>query len=245
MRSSIPFTKPYFGKTEERALLSVFRSGKVGGNGYYCQLLEKEFCSQFGSRYAIAVNSCTSSLELACAVIGIRSGDKVICPSFSFVSTASAIVRQGGKPVFVDIVPDTFNIDPALIEKAVSKRTRAIIVVHYAGVACEMDKIMDIAKRRNLVVIEDAAHAIGAKFKNRFLGTIGDIGCFSFHETKNIVCGEGGLFVTRHARFAKCAEIFCEKGTNRLSFLKGEVKKYTWVGEGSSFVLSDLLVLCP
>jgi len=219
----------------------ILRSEKIGGNGLYCHRFSVALQRKIMCRFAIPVTSCTAALEMALFLIGLKPGDEVICPSFAFVSTANAIVRQNGVPVFVDINEETFNIDENKIEQALSVRTRAIMVVHYAGMACAMDKIMTIAKRRKLIVIEDAAQALGAKYRSGYLGTIGDMGCFSFHETKNIVCGEGGAFVTNAKKIYKSAEIYCEKGTNRSAFLRGEIDKYTWVGEGTSLVLSDLL----
>lgn len=180
-------------------------------------------------------------MELAAMVIGLKPGDEVILPSFTFVTTASSVVREGATPVFVDIDEDTWNINPALIEAKITPRTRAIFPVHYAGQGCDMDAIMDIARRHNLFVVEDAAQGIGASYSGRPLGTIGDIGCLSFHTTKNIVGGEAGAFVTNDDKLAEMAEIVREKGTNRAKFLRGEVDKYTWVALGSSFVPSDLL----
>jgi dTDP-4-amino-4,6-dideoxygalactose transaminase len=184
--------------------------------------------------------SCTASLEMAAQLCETGPGDEVIMPSYTFVSTASAFVRMGAKPIFVDIRPDTLNIDEKLIEKAISPRTKAICVVHYAGVACEMDTIMDIAKRHKLKVVEDAAQGVNSWYKGRALGSIGDLGCYSFHETKNFICGEGGALCINNTDLIQRAEIIRDKGTNRQRFFRGEVDKYTWMDVGSSYVPSEL-----
>lgn len=235
------FNRPFLGEEEIEAASECIRSGQVSGNGPTSRELERRLCQFLKAKYTLTTTSCTSALELSMMVLNIGRGDEVICPSFTFVSVANAIVRQGARPVFVDIEEETFNIDPEKIKDVVSKTTKAIIPVHYAGAACEMDVIMNIAKERNLKVVEDAAHAIGAKYNGRFLGTIGDIGCFSFHGTKNLVCGEGGAFVCNNPDIYRKAEIIREKGTDRSAFLRGEVDKYTWVSKGSSFVMSDIL----
>jgi dTDP-4-amino-4,6-dideoxygalactose transaminase len=185
--------------------------------------------------------SCTHALELAMMSLGIGPGDEVILPSFTFTSTANVIVRQGAVPVFVDIDPHTYNIDPECVEAAVTPRTKAIIPVHYAGQGCDMEAIDAIAKRHGLVVVEDAAQGVGASWNGRALGTIGDIGCYSFHSTKNVTCGEGGALLTNDDALAHKAEMIREKGTNRAAFLRGEIDKYSWVSLGSSFVLADAL----
>jgi len=184
--------------------------------------------------------SGTAALELACAVL-LKRGHEVIMPSFTFSSCANAVMLVGAKPIFVDIDISTYNINPVEIEKHISKKTKAIMVVHYAGMACNMEKIMAIATKNNLLVIEDAAHALGAKYKNKYLGTIGDVGCFSFHGTKNVSVGEGGFFATNERDISKTAEVVREKGTNRSSFMRGERRKYSWVRVGRSLVLSDIL----
>jgi dTDP-4-amino-4,6-dideoxygalactose transaminase len=185
--------------------------------------------------------SCTAALEMAALLCGLGPGDEAILPSYTFVSTANAVALRGATPVFVDIRPDTLNIDERLIEAAITPQTRAIFPVHYAGVACEMDEIMAIARRHNLLVVEDAAQGVFAKYKDRWLGAIGHLGCYSFHETKNFSCGEGGALVVNDPELEKRAEILRQKGTNRSQFLRGQVDKYTWVDIGSSYVLSDLL----
>ena len=240
-KDKLVFNKPFFGDEEIKAASKCIRSGQICGNGLVSGELERQLCRFLKVKYALTTTSCTSALELSTMVLDVGPGDEVICPSFTFVSVANAVVRQGARPVFVDIEEETFNIDPEKTKKAISKRTKAIILVHYAGVACQMNEIMKIARKRNLKVVEDAAHAIGAKYKKSLLGTIGDIGCFSFHGTKNLVCGEGGAFVCNDPKIYKKAEMIREKGTNRSAFLRDEVDKYTWVSKGSSFVMSDIL----
>ena len=237
----LKFHMPFLGIEEEKAVLDTLRSCNLAGAGVKSQLLEDYICKKLGVKYALTVNSGTSALELAMMVLGVKPGDEVIMPSFTFVSTANAVLRSGGMPVFVDIRENDFNIDPSKIEPAITKRTKAIIVVHYAGVGCDMDKIMALAKKHRLVVVEDAAHAVGAKYRGKYLGTIADIGCFSFHQTKNIACGEGGAFVTQNNKIFNKAEIMREKGTDRSRFLRKEIDKYTWIDCGSSFIMSDLL----
>jgi len=194
----------------------------------------------FGAHKVILTHSCTGALEMAAMLAEIKPGDEVLMPSFTFVTTASAFVRAGAKPVFVDIRPDTLNLDERLLEPAITVRTKAIVPVHYAGVACAMDSIMSLAAAHNLLVVEDAAQAVGATDKGRHLGTIGHLGCYSFHDTKNISSGEGGALVINDDRFTARAEIIRDKGTNRQSFLRGQVDKYTWVDLGSSFLASEL-----
>jgi len=240
-RDKLVFNKPFLGKEEIKAASECIRSDQLCGNGFVSRNLEKRLGQFLNARYVLTTTSCTSALELAMMVLDIGPGDEVICPSFTFVSAANAIIRQGARPVFVDIEEETFGIDPEKLKKALSKKTKAVVPVHYAGINCRIEEIIEISKKNNLKIIEDAAHAIGAKYKNRFLGTRGDIGCFSFHGTKNIVCGEGGAFVCNNAEIYKKAEIIREKGTNRSAFLKGEVDKYTWISGGSSFVMSDIL----
>ena len=196
---------------------------------------------RFGARRILLTTSCTAALEMAALLCGFGPGDEVILPSFTFVSTANAVVLRGATPVFIDIRPDTLNIDERLIEAAITPRTRAIFPIHYAGVGCEMDEIMAIARRHNLLVVEDAAQGVFAQYKGQWLGTIGQMGCYSFHETKNFSCGEGGALIVNDAALEKRAEILREKGTNRSQFLRGQVDKYTWVDIGSSYVPSDML----
>ena len=236
----IPLHKPFWGKEEERAAVLAMRTGSGIGDLSFSQNLAKTLSQYLSVEYTLPTNSGTAALELACATL-LKKGDEVILPSFTFSSCANAILLSGAKPVFVDIDINYYNIDPGEIEKKITSKTRAIMVVHYAGFACEMDKIMEIAKSYHLKVIEDAAHALGAKFRDNYLGTIGDFGCFSFHGTKNAATGEGGAFVTSNQKFTKIAEIIREKGTNRSSFIRGERKKYSWVKVGRSLVLSDIL----
>lgn len=222
-------------------VLNVFAEKKASGDGKYTKLVSKWFKDEYKINQALLVHSGTAALELSAILANLEAGDEVIMPSYTFCSTANAFVLQGAIPVFIDIRPDTLNINEKLIEQAITPKTKAIVPVHYAGVGCEMDTIMDIAKRHNLLVIEDAAQAFDAKYKGKQLGTIGDMGCFSFHETKNIMSGEGGLFVTNNPEYSERAEIIREKGTNRSKFFRGQVDKYTWVDKGSSYLPSDVI----
>ena len=236
----IPFNKPFIAGKELYYVAQAVTRGNLGGDGYYtqacCRLLEEKF----GIPKVLLTPSCTASLEMAAILCELAEGDEVIMPSYTFVSTASAFVREGAKPVFVDIRPDTLNIDENLIEAAITEKTKAICVVHYAGVSCEMDKIVEIAKKHKLVLIEDAAQGVNAFYKGQALGSIGDLGCYSFHETKNFICGEGGALCINNPRYQERAEIIRDKGTNRQKFFRGQVDKYTWVDVGSSFVPSEL-----
>jgi dTDP-4-amino-4,6-dideoxygalactose transaminase len=196
---------------------------------------------RFGASGALLTHSCTAALEMAALLLDLQPGDEVIMPSFTFVSTANAFVLRGATPVFVDIRPDTLNLDETLVESAVTPRTRAIVPVHYAGVACEMDRLLEVARQRNLVVIEDAAHAFLASYKGRLLGSFGHLATFSFHETKNVISGEGGALIINDPRLVERAEILWEKGTDRSRFFRGQVDKYTWVDVGSSFLPGELV----
>ena len=236
----IPLHKPFWGKEEERAAVGAMRSGTGVGDLSYSELLSRELANIIGSTYVLPTSSGTAALELACDCL-LKKGDEVILPSFTFSSCANAILLSGAKPVFCDIDLKTYNIDPGEIRKKITAKTRAIMVVHYAGFACAMDEIGRIAKENDLFVIEDAAHALGAKYKDRYLGSIGDAGCFSFHGTKNAASGEGGAFVTNNKKADRLAEIIREKGTNRSAFMRGEKRKYSWVHVGKSMVLSDIL----
>jgi len=237
---TIPLHKPFWGKEEEKAAVNAMRSGTGVGDLRYSEMLAKRFGKIISEEMVLPTGSGTAALELACAIT-LKKGDEVILPSFTFSSCANAIILSGAKPVFCDIDLHTYNIDSSEIEKKITKKTKAIMIVHYAGFAAEMDKIMSIAKKHGLLVIEDAAHGLGAKYKEKYLGTIGEIGCFSLHGTKNAASGEGGIFVTRQHDFYKMAEIIREKGTNRSSFMRGERKKYSWVNVGRSLILSDIL----
>ncbi|WP_214710815.1 dTDP-4-amino-4,6-dideoxygalactose transaminase [Exiguobacterium sp. s55] len=220
--------------------LQVASKNQICGDGPFTKKCNEWFEGNFGSPKALLTTSCTHALEMAAILIDIKPGDEVIMPSYTFVSTANAFVIRGAKIVFVDIRPDTMNIDENLIEAAITDRTRAIVPVHYAGVACEMDTIMSIASKYNLYVIEDAAQGVMSSYKGKALGTIGDIGCFSFHETKNYSMGEGGAILIQNSKFVERAEIIREKGTDRSRFIRGQVDKYTWVDIGSSYLPSDL-----
>ena len=237
----ICFNVPTFTEKTTEYIKDVFAEKHASGDGKYTKLCNTWFKENLNCKQALLVHSGTAALEMAAILADLNIGDEVIMPSYTFCSTANAFVLQGATPVFIDIRPDTLNINEKLIEQAITNKTKAIVVVHYAGVACEMDTIMDIARRYNLIVIEDAAQAFDSKYKGKQLGTIGDMGCFSFHETKNIMSGEGGLFVTNNPIFAEKAEIIREKGTNRSKFFRGQVDKYTWVEKGSSYLPSDIV----
>lgn len=236
----IPLNKPYWGKEEEALVIKALREGTGIGDLKFNIELSKTLSQILHIKYVLPTSSGTAALDLACQCL-IEPGDEVILPSFTFSSCANAILLSGGKPVFVDIDAKTYNIDPVKIQEKITRKTKAIMVVHYAGMAADMKDIQKIAKKHNLLIIEDAAHTLGATYFNKALGTIGNIGCFSLHGTKNIACGEGGIFVTNHSNILKEAEIVREKGTDRSSFMRGERKKYSWVGVGQSMVLSDIL----
>lgn len=213
---------------------------KLCGDGKYTQLCSQWIEEHTGTKKALLTTSCTHALEMAALLLDIQEGDEVIMPSFTFVSTADAFILRGAKAVFVDIRPDTMNIDEKLIESAITERTKAVVPVHYAGVSCEMDTINDIARRHGLKVVEDAAQGIMSTYKGRALGTLGDYGCYSFHETKNLSMGEGGAILIADSNNIERAEIIREKGTNRSKFFRGEIDKYTWVSQGSSYLPSEL-----
>lgn len=238
--TEIPFNKPYIVGRELYYMAQSVSFGNIAADGYFTKACEEILCTQFKIHRSLMVTSCTSALEMAAILCDLQPGDEVILPSYTFVSTANAIVREGATPVFVDIRPDTMNIDELRIERAITSRTKAIIPVHYAGVACEMDTIMQIADQHDLAVIEDAAQGVHSYYKERALGSIGHLGAYSFHETKNYVCGEGGALCINDKRFEERAEIVRDKGTNRQKFFRGAVDKYTWVDVGSSYVLSEL-----
>ena len=244
----VPFNRPYLTGNEIRYMEDVLHSltegGHISGDGKFTKLVQDFFQSKFGARKALMTTSCTSALELATWLLNLKHGDEVIVPSYTFSSTANPILLAGAKPVFADIQLDTLNIDPGDIIKKITKKTRAIYPVHYGGVSCAMDEIMEIAQEFDLKVVEDAAQGVNAKYKGKYLGTIGDFGCYSFHETKNYVCGEGGALLINfdNPEIIERAEIIREKGTNRSKFNRGEVDKYTWVDIGSSYLPSDILV---
>jgi dTDP-4-amino-4,6-dideoxygalactose transaminase len=237
----IPFNKPCIVGSELIYVGQAVAGGHASGDGPFTKRTQKLLEERFEVPRVLLTTSCTAALEMAALLCGLGPGDEVILPSYTFVSTANAVVLRGATPVFVDIRPDTLNIDERLIEAAITARTRAIFPVHYAGVACAMDEIMAIARRHNLLVVEDAAQGVFSKHNDRWLGAIGNLGCYSFHETKNFSCGEGGALVVNDRSLEKRAEILREKGTNRSQFLRGQVDKYTWVDVGSSYVLSDML----
>lgn len=236
----IPFNVPPFLGNEIEYIKQAILNHKISGDGEFTKKCSVWLEQQIASPKVLMTTSCTHAIEMAAILAGIKSGDEVIMPSYTFVSTADAFVLRGGIPVFVDIRPDTMNIDEKLIEKAITKKTKAIVPVHYAGVACEMDYIMDIARKYNLYVIEDAAQGVMSKYKGQSLGAIGDYGCFSFHETKNYSMGEGGALCIRNEDMIEQAEIIREKGTNRSKFFRGQIDKYTWVDAGSSYLPSEL-----
>lgn len=236
----IEFNKaPHVGG-EEEYLKEAIASGKLCGDGPFTRKCTQWMKERFDSPGLLLTTSCTHALEMSAFLAGIQPGDEVIMPAYTFVSTANAFVLQGARIVFVDIRPDTMNMDEKLIEQAITEKTRAIVPVHYAGVACEMDTILQLAKKYNLKVIEDAAQGVNAYYKGKALGTIGDFGCYSFHETKNYTMGEGGALLFQDEKFLEKAEILREKGTNRSKFFRGQVDKYTWMDYGSSYLPSDL-----
>lgn len=237
----IPFNAPPIVGTEIEYMQSAMNSGKLCGDGGFTRRCQQWMEQRFGSKKVLLTPSCTASLEMAALLIDLQPGDEVIMPSYTFVSTANAFVLRGARIVFVDVRPDTMNIDEMLIEAAITEKTRAIVPVHYAGVACEMDTIMALAAKHKLFVIEDAAQGVMSRYKGRALGTIGHIGCFSFHETKNYTAGgEGGATLINDASLVERAEIVREKGTNRSQFFRGQVDKYTWRDMGSSYLMADL-----
>ncbi|MFN0195623.1 MAG: dTDP-4-amino-4,6-dideoxygalactose transaminase [Planctomycetaceae bacterium] len=240
MPITIPFNKPFIAGKELFYIAQAVTFGNLAGDGPFTKRCAQMLEQRYGIRKVLMTPSCTASLEMAAMLCQLKPGDEVILPSYTFVSTANAFVRLGARPVFVDIRPDTLNIDETKIEDALTERTKAIFAVHYAGVACEMDRIMAIAKGNNLKVVEDAAQGINAFYQGRALGSIGHIGTYSFHETKNVICGEGGALCLNDPDLIEEAEIIRDKGTNRQRFFRGEVDKYTWVSQGSSYVPSEI-----
>ncbi|HYG37753.1 MAG TPA: dTDP-4-amino-4,6-dideoxygalactose transaminase [Cytophagales bacterium] len=236
----IPFNKPLITGNENKYIQEVFSKNKYSGDGGFTQQCHKWLEGFTGTKKALLTTSCTHATEIAAILLDIQPGDEVIMPSYTFVSTANPFALRGAKIVFVDVRPDTMNIDERKIEAAITPKTKAIVPVHYAGVSCDMDTIMQIAEKHKLWVVEDAAQGIDAYYKGKHLGAIGHLGCLSFHETKNIHCGEGGALLINDPQFIQRAEIIREKGTNRSRFLRGEVDKYTWVDVGSSYLPSEL-----
>lgn len=239
--SDIPFNKPYMTGRELWLISQAHAQGHLSGDGTFTRQCHAWLEAHIGCRKALLTHSCTAALEMAALLLDLQPGDEVIMPSFTFVSTANAFVLRGAVPVFVDIRADTLNIDEDLIEAAITPRTRAICVVHYAGVACEMDPIMEIARRHELKVVEDAAQGIFSRYRDRPLGSIGEFGALSFHETKNVISGEGGALLVNDAASLERAEIIREKGTNRSRFIRGQVDKYTWVDVGSSYLPGEII----
>jgi len=237
----IPFNRPYMTGSEIEYIRNTKQRNMLAGDGWFTKQCHQWLEANVGSKKALLTHSCTAALEMAALLVDIQPGDEVIMPSYTFVSTANAFVLRGGVPVFVDIRPDTMNIDEKNIESAVTDRTRAVVPVHYAGVACEMDAIMEVARQHSLKVIEDAAQGVMARYKGRPLGGIGDLGAFSFHETKNVISGEGGALLANREGYAVEAEIIREKGTDRSRFFRGEVDKYTWQSVGSSYLPGELI----
>ena len=242
----IPFNKPYLTGKEMQYIEDAVKSGKISGNGFFTKKCQEFFEKEFGFKKTLLTTSCTDALEMAAILADIKEGDEVIVPSFTFVSTALAFVRQGADIVFADSYSDNPNIDADQIEALITEKTKAIVVVRYAGVACDMDKIMSIANKHGIIVIEDAAQAIDSYYifkdgTKKALGSIGHLSAFSFHETKNIISGEGGMLCINDDRFIQRAEIIWEKGTNRSQFFRGEVDKYSWVDTGSSFLPSEII----
>lgn len=241
MDYQIKFNKPYLTGKEAHYIYEAVLSGKISGDGIFTKKCHEFFELKYGFNKVLLTTSCTDALEMASILVNIKEGDEVIVPSYTFVSTPNAFVLRGAKIIFADSESATPNIDADKIEELITDRTKAIVPVHYAGIACDMDKIMEIARKHNLLVIEDAAQAIDSYYKGRPLGSIGHLGAFSFHETKNIISGEGGMLTVNDQQYAKRAEIIREKGTNRSEFFRGEIDKYGWVDIGSSFLPSDII----
>ena len=237
----IPFNRPDITAEDREFLVHAIAGGHSSGNGVFTQRVEALTSETMSANRSLLVTSCTHALEMSALLANLQPGDEVIVPSYTFVSTASAFALYGARPVFVDSRSDTLNIDAAKIEAAITPKTRAICIVHYGGIACEMELIQQIADRHNLILVEDNAHGLFAKYKGKYLGTFGALATQSFHETKNIICGEGGALIVNDESMVERAEILREKGTNRSRFLRGQVDKYTWVDIGSSWVMSDLL----
>lgn len=237
----IPFNRADIGKNDIELLGESISAGHISGNGPFTKRAEEQITKILGNDRTLLTTSCTHALEMSALLLRLKPGDEVIVPAFTFVSTASAFMLYGAKPVFVDVRQDTLNIDVDQAEAAITPRTRAICVVHYGGVGCEMERLVKLAQDHNLILIEDNAHGLFAKYRGKYLGTFGALATQSFHETKNITCGEGGALVINDASLAERAEILREKGTDRTKFLRGQVDKYTWVDTGSSWVISDLL----
>jgi dTDP-4-amino-4,6-dideoxygalactose transaminase len=238
----IPFNKPYIGDAEREAVAEAVQQDILHGDGPTTERVQERLQDWLDVEWALLTTSCTHALEMAMMTLDVGPGDEVIMPSFNFVSSANAVVLQGATPVFAEICPDTLNLDPVAVEERITDDTVAIVPVHYGGVACDMEALLALGEQYDVAIVEDAAQGVDAYWKDQPLGTIGDIGCYSFHDTKNVTSGEGGTFLTDDDAIAKRAEIIREKGTNRAAFYRGEVDKYSWVDEGSSYIPSDLLV---
>jgi dTDP-4-amino-4,6-dideoxygalactose transaminase len=238
---NIPLTAGYLGEEEQRAAAQAIQLDLLTGGGAICKKVEQQLQEIFQCEHALLTTSCTHALEMAMLALDIGPGDEVILPSFTFVSTANCIALRGATPIFADIQPETLNIDPEDVRRRITSRTRAIIPVHYAGVGCDMDALRSIGRAHSLAIVEDAAQGVDARYKGRYLGTIGDMGCYSFHSTKNIICGEGGALLTNNSVLMEKIRIIQEKGTNRSQFMRGLIDKYSWVSLGSSYVQSDVL----
>ncbi len=237
---TVPYHVPWLDERELEAVRAAL-GGRVAGDGPIGRRVEQRLAAELDTGRVLLTTSCTHAMELALLALGVGEGQEVICPSFTFVSTANAVLRVGARPVFADIEETTLGLDPADVERRITPRTAVLMPVHYSGVAPDMEVLLDLSRQKGLRVVEDAAQALGARFRGRALGTLGDAGCFSFHESKNITCGEGGALAMGDPELVRRAEIIREKGTNRSAFLRGEVDKYTWVAEGSSYILSDVL----
>lgn len=236
----IPFNKPFLAGNEIEYIKEAVKSGKISGDGIFTKKCQAFFETNYGFKKTLLTTSCTDALEMTSLLCDISPGDEVILPSYTFVSTANAFALRGAKLVFADSMPDIPNIDPAEIKKLITKKTKAVVVVHYGGIACMMDEIMAIAQEYGIFVIEDAAQAVDSYYRSRALGTIGDLAAFSFHETKNVICGEGGMIAVNRDDMIKRAEVIREKGTNRAAFFRAEVEEYNWVDIGSSFLPSEI-----
>lgn len=237
----IPFNRPFTGPEEAQAVAAAVHEDTLHGDGPISRRVQAYLRDWLDVRHAFLTTSCTHALEMAMIALDVGPGDEVIMPSFTFVSTANAVVLRGARPVFAEIRPETLNLDPEDVARRITDRTKAIVPVHYAGVGCDMDALMAVAEEHGHYVVEDAAQGVDAYYHGRALGTIGHIGCYSFHDTKNVTCGEGGAFLTNSDVLAERAELVREKGTNRSAFIRGEVDKYSWVSRGSSYIQSDIL----
>ena len=238
----IPFNKAIYLEDSMKYVADAIQSSNISGDGKYTKLCNEWMEQNFNAKKVLMTTSCTAALEMSAILLDIKPGDEVIMPSYTFVSTANAFVLHGAKIIFVDIRPDTMNMNEQIIEQAITDKTKAIVVVHYAGISCEMEKIVEISEKYNIPVVEDAAQGVMSCYKDRALGTIGDLGCYSFHETKNYTMGEGGALIINNEKYLERAEIIREKGTNRSKFFRGEIDKYSWVDIGSSFLPSEINV---